>query len=235
MGELSIFVDESGDFGAYSHHSPYYIIALVFHDQTVDLTEHIRNFNHELMLLGLETDHCIHTGPIIRREKPYEHMNMQERKRIFNKMIGFTRHLDFTYTTFTIEKKQTHTTRDACEKLSKLLNRFVINNYHYFLSYEKIKIYYDNGQTQVTAILSSVLSQLFPHVEFRKVFPSDYRLFQVADLMCTLELTHLKLQAKTLSRSELAFWGSEGIFRKNYFKKAAAKKFPAVSAAERTV
>ena len=30
---LSIFIDESGDFGAYEAHAPYYLVALVYHDQ----------------------------------------------------------------------------------------------------------------------------------------------------------------------------------------------------------
>ena len=30
MADLSIFIDESGDFGPYEHHAPYYLIALVF-------------------------------------------------------------------------------------------------------------------------------------------------------------------------------------------------------------
>ncbi|MBE5763941.1 MAG: DUF3800 domain-containing protein [Clostridiales bacterium] len=34
MKELSIFVDESGDFDIESKHSPYYIFSLVFHDQS---------------------------------------------------------------------------------------------------------------------------------------------------------------------------------------------------------
>lgn len=37
MKELSIFVDESGDFGEYSTHSPFYVISLVLHDQVADL------------------------------------------------------------------------------------------------------------------------------------------------------------------------------------------------------
>lgn len=32
MRELSVFCDESGDFGAYDHHCPYYIVSLVFHN-----------------------------------------------------------------------------------------------------------------------------------------------------------------------------------------------------------
>ena len=39
MRKPSIFVDESGDWGEYKHHSPYYIITFVFHDQGVDIAE----------------------------------------------------------------------------------------------------------------------------------------------------------------------------------------------------
>ena len=34
VSELSIFIDESGDFGTYDIRSPYYIITMVFHDQS---------------------------------------------------------------------------------------------------------------------------------------------------------------------------------------------------------
>ena len=33
MRELSIFIDESGDFGEYDYHSPWYIVTMVFHNQ----------------------------------------------------------------------------------------------------------------------------------------------------------------------------------------------------------
>lgn len=34
MSELSVFVDESGDFGALAAHYPFYIVSLVVHDKT---------------------------------------------------------------------------------------------------------------------------------------------------------------------------------------------------------
>lgn len=37
MRELSIFVDESGDFGEYEKHSPFYIITMLLHDQNADI------------------------------------------------------------------------------------------------------------------------------------------------------------------------------------------------------
>ena len=115
MKELSIFVDESGDFGEYNYHSPYYIITMVFHNQSDDISQDIHKFNSEHALL--------------------------------------------------------------------------------------------------------------PEVEFRKVLPSDYRLFQVADLICTLELMHLKMERKTISKHELAFWGKESDFRKNYLKRLYQKEY----------
>ena len=30
---LSVFIDESGDFGPYEPHAPYYLVAMILHDQ----------------------------------------------------------------------------------------------------------------------------------------------------------------------------------------------------------
>ncbi len=66
---------------------------------------------------------------------------------------------------------------------------------------------------------------LLPQVEFRKVLPSEYRLFQVADLICTLELIRLKLETKTLSKHELVFWGKESDLKKNYLRRIYQKEY----------
>lgn len=93
MKELSIFIDESGDFGEYSTHSPYYIITIIFHDQHEDINIAISKLNQELGYLKLN-DLCIHTGPIIRKEEVYKEMEIDERRRIFNKMVAFIRQID---------------------------------------------------------------------------------------------------------------------------------------------
>ena len=41
MRELSIFIDESGDFGPFEKHAPYYVLSLVFHDQSDDISDHL--------------------------------------------------------------------------------------------------------------------------------------------------------------------------------------------------
>lgn len=95
---------------------------------------------------------------------------------------------------------------------------------NFFCGYDIVKINYDNGQVEVTRILSSVFNALLENVEFRKVIPADYRLFQVADLICTLKLTELKMQKHILSKSEWYFFDSERTLKKNYLKTLEKKE-----------
>ena len=88
LRELSVFIDESGDFGDYCFHSPYYIIAMIFHKRSTDIQRQINYLDNELSYLGLN-NLCIHTGPIIRKEEIYRNMDLIERRRIFNKMMAF--------------------------------------------------------------------------------------------------------------------------------------------------
>lgn len=217
MKELSVFVDESGDFGEYSAHSPYYIISMVFHDQESNIDEAVGNLNHELEMLGY-SNHCIHTGPIIRQESDYVNLGMSERRRILNKMMAFFKQADIKVKSFYIEKRQVEDRLDAVGKLAKQIAGFIKDNYELFLSYDKVKIYYDNGQVDVTSILSSVFNSFLNDVEFRKVYPSDYKLFQVADLICTMKLLKLKEENNGLSRGELKFFGSIRELKKQYLK-----------------
>ena len=48
MKELSVFVDESGDFVEYEKHAPYYIITMILHDQSVDISAEISKLNEGL-------------------------------------------------------------------------------------------------------------------------------------------------------------------------------------------
>ncbi len=75
----------------------------------------------------------------------------------------------------------------------------------------------------MTKILSAVFNAMFDRVEFKKEIPSDYRLFQVSDLVCTLKLTELKMLDHRLSKSEIKFFGNERNLKKNYLKPVNSK------------
>ena len=224
MKELSVFIDESGDFGKYSAHSPYYIITMVFHEQEQDITHEIKKLDYELHQLGL-SNHCIHTGPIIRQEENYQYMQIKERRRIFNKLIAFVKQCNIKYKAFYIDKKHILGVEEAMDKLAKSIGVFIQQNYDKFIIYDCVKIYYDNGQVEVSRILSSVFRTLLVKVEIKKVMPLDYKLFQVADLFCTLELVRLKLEYNKLSKSEMLFFGNARDLKKNYLKPLGKKLF----------
>lgn len=223
MKELSIFIDESGDFGEYDYHSPYYIISIVMHNQSINLSQDISKLNTELSQMGYG-NHCIHAGPIIRQEAEYHFVSIGERRQIIKRLMTFLRKADIHCNCVYIEKKHIKDNISATYQLSKKIADFIQQNYDFFLSFDSIKIYYDNGQVEVSKILASVFNTLLGNVIFKKVLPSEYRLFQVADLVCTLKLAELKMENHTLSKSELSFFLNERTLKKNYLKPLASKE-----------
>lgn len=220
---LSIFIDESGDFGDYDYHSPFYIVTMVYHEQSNKINEKLIHFEKQLDNIGF-SNHCIHSGPIIRGEEDYRNIDIKTRKSIFRKTAAFVRNLDIEYKSFYIEKKHIENDVEAAGKLSKQISLFLKEHISYFLSFDEIIVYYDNGQTQLNKILISIFNVLFDHVEFRKVIPADYRLFQVADYMCTLKMLELKFFEHRMSRSEMYFFEDVKTFKKQYLKQLYSKE-----------
>ena len=222
--ELSIFTDESGYFNSFYKISPYYIVTLLFHDQSIDLSSNINRLNTSLSQLGI-IDHEIHTGPLIRRESTYANMRVEERKQIFNRIFNFTRTADISYETIFIEKKTISERIELNAQLSRRLSAFLISNLNYFSIFDKLIIYYDNGQAELTNILISVFNSVFSNVEYRKMIPFDYRLFQSADLLCTLQLLQIKMDKHELSKSELSFFKTERDLKKHYLTLLKQKRY----------
>lgn len=96
MSTLSIFVDESGNFDPYETHAPFYLLTLVFHDQEKAITNQIRHLEEGLIESGLDTKHCFHSGPIIRREEDYQNLSIVERRRLLNRILTFAKHIKNT-------------------------------------------------------------------------------------------------------------------------------------------
>lgn len=221
MKELSVFVDESGDLGEYNIHSPYYIVSFVLHDQDIDISDALNHLEYQMTQIGLPR-HCIHAGPVIRSENNYKNYSLYERQQILKKLITFTRKTEFKIASVYVDKKGLDSV-EIIGKLSKQLSEIINGHLEWFLSYDQIKVYYDNGQVEISKMLSSVFNVLLDNVEFKKVIPSEYRLFQVADLVCTLKLTKLKMDNHTVSKSEKYFFENERTFKKNYLKILEAK------------
>lgn len=219
MKELSIFVDESGDFGKFNENSPFYIVSFVFHEQIHSINNQVAALNHSLEEIGMRK-HTIHTAPLIRREKSYKDYDISIRRKIFHKLFYFTKSVNISHASLVVDKHPNSSAMDLTKHLSKQLSALIKDNFQYFTSFDNIIIYYDNGQYQVTNILVAIFNTLLSiDCEFRQVLPSDYKLFQTADLICTLALIKTKLErGKKFTNSEEIFFGSAGKLRKTFLK-----------------
>lgn len=161
---------------------------------------------------------------MIRSEQEYHGYDLKDRQKILMRMMTFIRHIDVHFKSIYIEKKHIEDTIEETGKLSRQLAGFIRDNFLFFQKFDVVKIYYDNGQVEVTRILSSVFNALMENVEFRRVMPANYRLFQVADLICTLKLAELKMEKHQLSKSEIFFFKDERTLKKNYLKTLSKKE-----------
>lgn len=98
------------------------------------------------------------------------------------------------------------------------------NHSTYFEQFDKVIVYYDNGQAELSAILNAVLSLLFSEVEFRKAEPQKYRLLQVADFVCSMELLKIKKKEKRLSKSEDKFFYKAQELQKPFLRSLEDKR-----------
>ena len=225
MKELSIFIDESGDLGKYEVHSPFYLISMVFHDQKNSISSPINKLSTSLTNMGLPKNFYIHVGPAIRKEGIYKSLSPEQRRRLISNLAAFFRATKTTYCTFEVKKRIQSTVSAIHKELVRQISSFIQENLLQVYKYDIVKIYYDNGQAEVSKIISEAFDKYLNNVAFRKVSPYDYKLFQVADLVCTFHLIALKIQRKTLSKTERGFFRSEKYLQKNYLKQIKKQHF----------
>lgn len=225
MQVLSIFVDESGDFGEYAKHAPYYIVTMLFHDQSVDVSSKIKQLDNLLIQIGYGDGQAVHTEPLIRREKPYQYFQPNEHRSIFSKLYYFALGCDIKYKSFVFHKNEFENNFKLEARIARDMSIFIRDNLLFFQKYDKIILYYDNGQHELSRILNVVLSSQLSNVEVRKVIPSEYRFFQVADLICTLELLRVKIDGGSLSNSEERIFHSKRDLKKDFLKGIKKKEW----------
>lgn len=224
MKELSIFIDESGDFGQTVNQSPYYIVTLVFHNQNDDITEKVANLKRWLADEAFY-DEYVHTHPIIRKEYPYNNLSLDERRKILNKMLRFAISCPISYFNIVVNKRECSDRHSLSANIAKQLSRFIDDNAEYFHSFERIAVYYDNGQSELSYILNAILNSKLSLVEFKNASPKAYQLLQSADFICSIELLKQKRLNNLLTKSETNFFYKPQELYKNYIKSVEKKKF----------
>jgi hypothetical protein len=198
-------------------------VTLLFHDRDDNITHNNSILDANINAIGFDP-RSLHSGPIIRREGYYRNRMKDERKKLLRSLLAYCQHVPIQYTTLFVEKKECAGIVDLTAKLSKLISIFIKDHFAFFHAFDEVIVCYDDGQVELTRVLTSTLTALLSNISFCRVKPSDHKLFQLTDMLCTLELVAIKFQTKTTSRSELDFFHSTRDFNRNYLKVIRKKR-----------
>lgn len=115
---------------------------------------------------------------------------------------------------------------DLFSKMKRDLIFLLFDKLETLQAYDIVKIYYDDGQGIVTGALHAAFEYALNKqtITYRDCSPVDFRLQQIADFICEIELVAIKYEANEVGRTERIFFGAHRDFKKNYLKKLRKKR-----------
>ena len=218
---LSVFVDESGKFQHPDSTSRYYVVGMVFHRQSDSIAEAVKALDATNASLGFDPERfAFHAGPLVRAEKNFSMMSRNFRGKIFQRMMGFAMRIPFRYHCFCVDKKFIDSVDQIVELLRRDVLTFIRDQHDELSRLDQLKLYYDCGQSPITNLLHEAFVDASCRVEFvQGVKPERYKLFQVADMLCTVHLVERKLKdGEPMSNSEYTFFGGPRAFKHNVLR-----------------
>lgn len=210
MNRLNIFVDETGEFGFGKGSSKLYGVSFTFHEQEDDIMLEINKLNSRLEKIGY-TD-MIHMADLIMKRGDYSKLSLDKRKSIFKAIYHFSRKIKVKYKTIIIDKRYIDTKKILRKQLSYEINKLIKENEKYFKKFDKIVMYYDNGQEIVGTVLDSIFMR-FSGFEHKVHFDhKEKRLFQVSDMLTYIDKYDYKYKNKLpFTKGEKYFFAEEEI------------------------
>ena len=221
MKELSLFIDESGD---NSLQSRYFLLTMVIHEQSEDIANKVIAYERSLAIANLPNI-PFHSEPLLNGHEAYEELNISIRKKLLYSFNVLVQRLPIRYKTLVYKQSEYGEAKTLAKILKRDLEALFIENLEFFQSFEHVKVYYDNGQGMVKrALHDSVEVALSKQAIVKKLTTmTEYRLAQVADYLCTIELAAVKYSAKENGGTYDKFFGGIGSFKKNWLKQARRK------------
>lgn len=222
MKRLNIFVDETGEFGFGRRASRLYGVSFTFHEQDNDIKNDISILNQRLDSIGY-TD-MIHMADLIMHRGDYSNFNIKTRKSFFNAIYQFSRKIPVKYKTIIVDKKYTDISGVLKKQIFIEIEKMIDEYFKYFKRFDKIVLYYDNGQETLGYVLDLLFSR-FDGFEHRKDFNhKEKRLFQVSDMLTYIDKYDYKYKNKIpFAKGEKYFFTDEEI--RKILKSLSKKRF----------
>ena len=221
MPELGVFFDESGGDGPSDRHC---LLTAVMHDRSESIADSIESYEGALRAKGLP-DIPFHASPLMNGKDMYSGLDPGTRKVLLGSFRVFFRHTPVRYHTFAYATKQFASLERLAGAMRRDLVNFLFDNLAELQGYDAVKVYYDNGQRSIAESLHLAIEYALSRdtVVYRSAQPSEYRLSQVADYICTMELTAIKFAEHATTATDEKFFGKWSDFKKGILKETRKK------------
>ena len=202
----------------------YDLLTLVVHDQSESIGEHIDEYERQLSVGGLP-DIPLHMVCLLHGHGDYEGLDAHTRKGLLSRFNAFVRRLPVAYHTFSYSSYDVVGVRELSARMRRDLADFVYGRFESFQSFDRIVVYYDEGQQAVTKALHEAFDFMLGDgaVEYRRLRYQDRRLSQVADYLSSVELAAMRYAEGSESITYLKFYGLRGDLKRNYLKQVRRK------------
>ena len=208
---LKIYIDETGDTNYGKGASEIFGISMVFHESKNNIDKELSNLNYVLKQVGFENQ-MVHTTVLINNKDNQYKMNVFERKKIINILFHFYSIANINSKSFFINKKEIKDKDTLQLRFTRELKQFVNNHLEYFLSFDKVIVYFDDGQIQLGRIIRKVFGLLSNFIQIKDFDKVNERLFQVADMITFFDKIIYKIKYNIIFNTiEIKFYSKKEI------------------------
>lgn len=207
---LNIFIDESGDFGFTEGSSELYTVSFTIHESDNSIINDLEYLNNRLK--KIDYDGMIHLADLIARRGDYAHFDFKQRQNIFWSIFFFSKRVKVKIHTIIVDKRFKNNKTQLNRELAGEINNFFNSMSDYMNEFEKVVVYYDNGQDALGAIIDTLLLNK-TNVEHRIEFDhKEKRLFQVSDMLTFVDKIVYKHQNNMpMTKAEKYFFSVKDI------------------------
>ena len=155
----------------------------------------------------------------------YSGLDLRTRKMLLGSFRVFFRHMPVRYHTFAYATRQFASLDKLAGTMRRGIVNFLFDNLAELQTYDAVKVYYDNGQHSIAESLHLAIGYALSKdaVVDRSAQPSEYRVSQAADYICTMELAAIKYAEHAVTATDEKFFGKWSDFKKGILKETRKK------------
>lgn len=203
---ISIYIDESGNFDFSKQGSKFYVLSFVMIDSSIENKEVFKGVKYK----------SFHAVPLIKGQDEFLGLSTIERRKIFRNFATCVEIAPITYKCFFLNKRDFENKEQFIKKLVRDMHAYMMDPENHFKDFDHITFYYDDGQDEISYSLKILLDILYSNSTLVNV-KEKTRMLEIADYVSEIYLLKQKLDLNILTRYEKNFFKIKEL-RNNYIR-----------------